>query len=96
MKGIESLGQQPLSLGADLGGGNTASANALLQGGLNSATTMQRANQYNPTASFLQGLGQNPQFGQGVVNAYNSIFSQPSTTVTSAPNVNNGGGYGRF
>jgi hypothetical protein len=36
---LESMGQQPLSLGAELGGGNAASAQALLQGGLGAAQT---------------------------------------------------------
>jgi hypothetical protein len=80
---IESLGQQPLSLGADLGGGNTASANALLQGGIGAARTMQGPNSFNPTASFLQGLGQNPQFGQGVSNAFNRIFGYPGSQTTT-------------
>jgi hypothetical protein len=34
---LEGLGQQPLSMGADLGGGNVASAQALLQGGMGAA-----------------------------------------------------------
>ena len=36
---LEALGQQPLSIGADLGGGNVASAQALLQGGTAAAQT---------------------------------------------------------
>jgi hypothetical protein len=71
---IESLGQQPLSLGASLGGGNTASAQALLTGGTNAAQTMQGANALNPTASFLQGLSTNQDFTRGVQN----LFSRPS------------------
>jgi hypothetical protein len=71
---IESLGQQPLSLGASLGGGNTASAQALLTGGLGAAQTMQGANALNPTASFLQGLSTNQDFTRGVQN----LFSRPS------------------
>ena len=71
---IESLGQQALSLGSSLGGGNTASAQALLTGGTNAAQTMQAANALNPTASFLQGLSTNQDFTRGVQN----LFSRPS------------------
>jgi hypothetical protein len=67
---IESLGQQPLSLGASLGGGNTASAQALLTGGVGAAQTMQAANMLNPTASFLQGLGTNQDFTRGLKNLF--------------------------
>jgi hypothetical protein len=67
---IESLGQQPLSLGTALGGGNTASAQALLTGGIGAAQTMQAANALNPTASFLQGLSTNQDFTRGVQNLF--------------------------
>lgn len=70
---IESLGQQPLSLGAALGGGNTASAQALLSGGSRAAQIMLPANQLNPTASFLQGLSSNPQTAQALSGAWNQL-----------------------
>jgi hypothetical protein len=59
---IESLGQQPLELGANIGGRNvnTTGANALLQGGINAAQTMQQANAYSP-------------FGTGLMGAANSV-----------------------
>ena len=58
---IESAGQQALELGSALGGraSNTASAQALLQGGLGAAQTMQQANAYNPLATAITGLSQN-------------------------------------
>ena len=69
---IEQMGQQPLTLGAGLGGQQAAyGANAgrnLLTGGLSAAVTQQAANAYNPVASILSGIGQNPQFGQGISN----------------------------
>jgi hypothetical protein len=83
MGGIESLGQQPLTLGASLGGGNTASANALLQGGMGAAATMQGANSFNPTAAFLQNLGDSKEFGQGAMNAYNKYFKYPGSQTTT-------------
>jgi hypothetical protein len=60
--GIENLGQQPLEMGAALGGrnANTAGANALLQGGMNAANSMFGANAYNPFATALVGASQNP------------------------------------
>ena len=71
---IEQMGQQPLTLGAGLGGQAAAyGANAgrdLLTGGLSAAATQQQANAYNPFATAISGLAQNPQFGQGVANAY--------------------------
>ena len=56
---LESLGQQPLDIGAQLGGRSaTAGANvgqALLTGGLSSARTMQEANAYSPWGTALMG-----------------------------------------
>jgi hypothetical protein len=59
---IESLGQQPLDIGASLGGRNVNApgAQALLQGGTNAAQTMQQANAYSP-------------FGTGLMGAANSL-----------------------
>ena len=71
---IESMGQQPLTLGAGLGGQAAAyGANAgrsLLAGGMGAALTQQQANAYNPFATALSGLAQNQQFGQGVSNYF--------------------------
>jgi hypothetical protein len=65
---LESLGQQPLDLGAQLGGRNANSigAQALLQGGQNAALTMQQANSYSPFGAALQGAGSSPYIQQGV------------------------------
>jgi hypothetical protein len=54
---LESLGQQPLDIGASLGGRNmnTAGAQALLQGGTNAAQSMQQANAYSPYGTGLMG-----------------------------------------
>jgi hypothetical protein len=59
---LESLGQQPLDIGASLGGRNVnaAGAQALLQGGTNAAQSMQQANAYSP-------------FGTGLMGAANSL-----------------------
>jgi hypothetical protein len=60
---LESLGLQPLELGANLGGRNinTAGAQALLQGGLGAAAAMQQANAYNPIGAALSGIGSSMQ-----------------------------------
>ncbi len=72
---IEALGRQPLEIGASLGGGSAAAAQALLTGGTNAAQTMLGANMLNPTASFLQGLGTNQQLTSGVGDYLTNLFS---------------------
>lgn len=71
---IEQMGQQPLTLGAGLGGQAAAyGANvgrSLLEGGMGAALTQQQAASYNPFATALSGLAQNQQFGQGVSNYF--------------------------
>jgi hypothetical protein len=76
--GLEALGQQPLEMGSALGGrvANPTGANALFQGGNAAAQTMGAANAYNPFATALTGLSQNPtltnalaqRMGGGTVN----------------------------
>ena len=81
---LEQMGQQPLTLGAGLGGQAAAyGANAgadLLKGGLGAAITQQQANSYSPLGGFLSGLGNNPQFGQGISNWWQN---RPISTVSS-------------
>jgi hypothetical protein len=76
--GIENLGQQPLEMGAALGGrnANTAGANALLQGGMGAANSMFAANAYNPFATALTGFSQNPAFRNMSGNRAQAAFSQ--------------------
>ena len=80
--GLEALGQQPLDLGINIGakGQSTAGANALLQGGMGAAQSMGAANAYNPFASALIGLSQNPQLTSGLGNLFGgggrAAFSQ--------------------
>lgn len=70
---LESLGMQPLDIGAQLGGrAATAGANVgqtLFQGGLSAARTEQAA-AFDPWAAALSGLGSNPAFGQGIANLF--------------------------
>jgi len=71
-QGIESLGQQALQIGSELGGrASSAGANAgqfLYGGGLNAARTMQETNAYNPLASGLINAGTNQQLTSGIGN----------------------------
>jgi hypothetical protein len=66
---IESLGQQPLDIGAQLGGrAATAGANvgqSLLQGGLSAAQTQQRGAGFSPTAGLYAGLANSPRLQTG-------------------------------
>ena len=66
--GLEQLGLQPLELGSALGGriANPEGGRALLAGGMGAAQSMYDAQSYNPFATFLQGIGQNPMLAQGV------------------------------
>jgi hypothetical protein len=72
---IEQLGQQPLDIGAQLGGrAATAGANvgqSLLQGGLAAARTQQSGAGFSPTAGLLQGLANSPRLQTGFENLYN-------------------------
>ncbi len=71
-QGIETLGQQPLEIGANLGGRavNTAGAQALFSGGASAAQTLGAAQGYSPLGASLQGLGQNKQFTQALTNYF--------------------------
>jgi hypothetical protein len=70
-QGIEGLGQSSLDIGAQLGGrAASAGANAgqfLQRGGMGAALTTQ-AGQFDPLASSLQAIGQNPMLAQGLGN----------------------------
>jgi len=85
---IESLGQQPLDIGAQLGGrAATAGANvgqSLLQGGLAAARTQQSGAGFSPMAGLYSGLANSPRlqsgfeslFGGGIGGAGGSGLSQ--------------------
>jgi len=76
-QGIESLGQAPLDIGAQLGGrAATAGAQAgqfLYGGGLNAARTMQPSNALDPFARTLSNLGESRQFTSGLSNLFGGI-----------------------
>jgi hypothetical protein len=89
---LESLGQQPLDIGAQLGGrAATAGANvgqSLLQGGVSAARTMQAASAYDPMSAALMGLGSNPALGQAVGQVYDwtkGLFGGGSAPASALP-----------
>jgi hypothetical protein len=80
---IESLGQQPLDIGAQLGGKSaTAGANvgqSLLYGGLGAAKSIEKVAGQSGIGTGLMNLGKSPEFGQGFANLYDKYFgSAPS------------------
>jgi len=86
---IESLGQEPLRLGAELGGrASTAGANAgqfLFSGGRNAALTQQRGQGFSASGGLLQGLGSNKQFTQGLSNYFNPPYVANQTAFDYGP-----------
>jgi len=81
---IESLGQQPLDIGAQLGGRNVnqSGAQALLQGGIGAAQSMQQANAYSPWGTALMG-------GANSLNAYQNQQQQNERFNTLFGNTGN-------
>lgn len=71
---LESAGQGALDLGAQLGGRaaqyGANVGNTLMTGSTNAAAAMAAANKYNPWATALQGVEDNPQFVSGVKNLF--------------------------
>lgn len=78
---LESLGQQPLDIGAQLGGrAATAGANvgqSLLQGGVSAAKTTQ-AGQFDPMSAALMGFGSSPALTRGAANLFGGRQLTPS------------------
>lgn len=95
---LESLGQQPLELGVNIGGRNVnvSGSNALFQGGTGAARTMEGANAYNPYAAVLSGAADNPYIQQGVRSLFGGGGGQPAPIEdrTSAGTWGGGGNYG--
>jgi hypothetical protein len=66
---IEEMGQQPLTLGAGLGGQAAAyganAGRALLTGGMGAALTQQAGSGYSPLGGLLQGAARDPRLQTG-------------------------------
>jgi len=78
---VEALGQDALTLGLNIGG-RTAQAggqagNALLQGGLSAAKSLQAGSGYSPTAGALYGLSNAPGVNAALKDWWNTPSSQP-------------------
>jgi len=71
---IEEMGQQPLTLGAGLGGQAAAyganAGRALLTGGMGAALTQQAGSSYSPLGGLLQGAARDPRLQTGFENLY--------------------------
>jgi len=85
---LESLGQAPLDIGAQLGG-RTAQAGgnvgqSLLQGGLLGARTTQAASGFSPAGTALTGLANNPQFGEFVTGQLNPLTPEEQQVQNAA------------
>jgi hypothetical protein len=95
---LEQLGQAPLDIGAALGGrvtaANTAAGNALAQGLLGSAQTMQRVNQYSPVGAALSGLAGNQQLTSGIGNWLSGLNTPPMTAASSTTGFGTGNYFG--
>lgn len=77
--GLEDLAQQPLGLGINIGakGMSPAAANAQLAGLSSAARIQAGANAYNPFATALQGLSQNPALARGLGSMFGGGFNTP-------------------
>jgi hypothetical protein len=79
---IEEMGQQPLTLGAGLGGQAAAyGANVgsnLLRGGMSAAMTQQAGQGYSPLAGLLQGAASSPRLQTGFEKLFG--INQPYET----------------
>lgn len=93
-QGIESLGQQPLQIGSELGGrASSAGANAgqfLYGGGMGAARTMQPANALNPFARTLSNLGESREFTTGL----GRLFGGGGSPYSYSTNPSDYGSYG--
>lgn len=90
VSGLEALGQQPLDIGAAMGGrlANPTGSNALFQGGMAAAQTQGAAAAYNPFATALTMASRSPQvqsaigrlFGGAPQNALDTSAYGPGLT----------------
>lgn len=87
-QGIESLGQAPLDIGAQLGGraatAGSSVGQALLTGGLGAARTIQGAAGQSGLGSALSGFANNPYVGYGLNQYFNKPTPYVANTTASA------------
>ena len=89
--GLESLGQQPLTMGSDLGRNiaNPTGANAMYGGGMAAAGSMYKADSYNPYADTILGASRNP----ALMNAGSNLFGGGARAMFSQTGLG-GSGFG--
>ena len=89
--GLESLGQQPLDLGINIGakGMSPSAANAMYAGGTNAAASNYAANAYNPFATALAQGSQNPQLVNGIQNLFGGGRSPGFVDYVNTGNTSN-------
>jgi hypothetical protein len=87
--GLESLGQQSLEQGINIGtrGMSPSAANALYGGGMAAAGSNAAANAYNPFATALQGASQNPQLANSISNLFGGGRSPGFVDYTTTGNA---------
>lgn len=94
---LEGLGQQPLTLGINIGakGQSTGAADALLTGGVSAARTLQAASSFNPFATALTMASRNPMLERGVSAAFQPYMAgKEAVRQYGAENVYGYGGSG--
>jgi hypothetical protein len=76
--GLESLGEQTLNTGINIGakGMSPSAADAMFRGNMPTQQSFQ-ANAYNPFATALMGASKNPQLMSGVKNVFSGKSSVP-------------------
>jgi len=92
---LESLGQQPLELGVNIGGrnANTTGAQALFQGGSNAALTMQGPNSYSLFSDVLQGGARSPYVQRGIESLFGNSYNPYGTNAQTGYGMGGGRGY---
>lgn len=95
--GLEQLAQQPLMLGAGLGGQQAAygaQSGRFTMAGAEAATPFQyRAASYNPLASAFINAGTNPQLTSGLSRLFGGYTPGGSITSNLPDNIDIGGGW---
>jgi hypothetical protein len=88
---IEQMGQQPLTLGAGLGGQAAAyganAGNSLLKGGLSAAITQQQGQGFSPTAGLYNAFANSPEFKSGLQNYFGTPTQGPTFTDSYQANI---------
>ena len=89
--GLESLGQQPLDIGINIGakGMSPSAANALYGGGMAAAGSNAAANAYDPFAAALMSGSQNPQLVNGIQNLFGGGRSPGFVDYVNTGNASN-------